>query len=399
MKYSFSFILLFAVFVLHGAKTADSLRQKALAGDLPAMIALGDEYFRGVNRPRNFSLAAFWYRKGALAGSQLGNYRLGACLEFGWGIEKNPRLAFEYYKKALSLEAAQLRVAELFLKGLPAAEELPGVKADKEKAVNILRQLCKKNYYPAFMRLAEILYEDKTTRKSCAGEIYQLVLRSANTQNQPPQVLIFQAKLLQEGIGVKQNAVYARALLEIAARSGNPEAEFLFADALEFGRGTPANQKKAFEFYSRSAKSSFPAALVRMGDFCLEGTFLPHDPQKAVKYFQKAAEKKYAPALRKLGWCSENGIGVKKDPAQAFNFYEQSANSGDPLGTYHAGRCFLDGIGVNADPAGAFYYFKRSAAQGCREGMLALAECYRTGRGCTPDLSLSQRLQQEAEKL
>ncbi len=399
MKTSLFLILFFAVLGLCGAKTADSLRQKAAAGEIPSMVALGDEYFRGVNRPRNFTLASFWYRKAALAGSHLGNYRFAVCLEFGWGLKKNPRLAFEHYQKALSIESARLRMAEMLLKGIPAAGELAEVSADREKALLMLRQLCKQNYYPAFMLLARVLYENSETKKRCGDEIYQLVLRSANTQHQVPEVLIFQAKLLQEGIGIKQDVVYARALLEIAARSGNSEAEFLFAQMLESGQGTPVNQKKAFEYCARSAKASFPAAQVRMGDYLLEGNFVPHDPQEAVTLFRKAAEKKYAPALRKLGWCSENGIGVKKDPGSAFEFYEQSAALGDPLGIYHAGRCLLKGIGVKADPTGAFYFFKRSAALGCREGMLSLAECYRTGLGCIADIPLSQRLKDEAEKL
>ena len=398
MKVSLYLLLLFAAFSLAGAAPEDPVRQKAAAGETGAMVALGDEFFRGVNRPRNLSLAAFWYRKAADAGDPLAQYRFGVCLEFGWGVTKSPRLAFEQYRSALSMGAAQLRLAEMFLKGVPSEGELPEIPADKNKAIEIMRSLCANNYFPSFIKLAEVLYQTPQWRKQSGDEIYRLVLKSLETENPSAAGLTFQAKLLQQGIGVKQDLVFARALLEIAANKKNAEAEFLFAEALEFGRGTPVNTSKAFKYYARAAKSAFPAALVRMGDYHLEGSFTPHDPAEAVRLFRQAAKKNYPPALRKLGWCSENGIGVPKDQSAAFNFYQRSANLGDAPGNYHTGRCFLDGIGVKADPAGAFYYFKRSAAGRCREGMVALAECLKTGRGCTKDEVLSRRVLEEAEK-
>lgn len=398
MKIPLYLLLLLTVSALTGALPQDPLRQKATAGDTGAMVALGDEFFRGVNRPRNLSLAAFWYRKGANSGNPLARYRFGVCLEFGWGIRKSPRLAFEQYRQVLSLGAAQLRLAEMFLKGVSPEGDLPEIAPDKNKAIEIMRSLCKNNYYPSFIRLAELLYNDPEMRQQHGNEIYQLVLRSLDTENPSVHGLTFQAKLLQEGIGVKKDLVFARALLEIAAKRKHAEAEFLFAEALEFGRGTPVNTARAFEYYSKAAKSAYPAALVRMGDYHLEGSFTPHDPAEAIKLFRQAADKKYPPALWKLGWCSENGIGVPKDPSAAFNSYQRSANLGDARGNYHTGRCFLEGIGVKADPAGAFYYFKRSAAGRCREGMKALAECLRTGRGCTKNENLSRRIFREAEK-
>ena len=395
----FLFFLIITLSALQGKEAPDLLRQKALNGDLDAMLLLGDEFFKGEKRPRNLSLAAFWYRKVAQSDLPLGRYRYAVCLEFGWGTAKAPRLAFEEYKKAGTLGAAQLRAAEMLLKGVPAGNGLDEVIPDRDKAVAIMRGLCRANYTPALMKLARTLYEFPKTRSAHKEEIYRLVLQSAALPSPAPGVLTFQAKLLQEGVGVKPDPVYARALLEIAARKNDPEAQYMFAELLEFGKNTAVDQEKAFHYYSQSAKQNFPAALVRMGDYHLEGKFLEHSPQKGYQYFQQAAQKRYPAALCKLGWCHENGIGTAKDLRRAFSFYEQSADLGDPMGNYHAGRCFLEGIGVAADPAGAFFFFRRSAALDCKEGMLALAECLRTGRGCTPDEALSRELKEKASKL
>ena len=368
-----------------GKETADFLREKALKGDSYAIVALGDEFFRGEKRPRNHALALYWYRKAAEKNLPLGLYRYGVCLEFGWGTEKNPRLAFEKYCAAGKYAAAQLRAAEMLLQGVPGTETLPAVAKDPLKGVLIMRTLCKANYYPALMKLAGILYNIPRWRKAHGREIYNLVLRASNADPVPPEVQVFQAKLLQEGVGVERDEVFARALLELAANKGNREAEFLFARCLENGQGCPVNEKKAFEYYSKSAQKHFPAALLRMGDYHLAGSFVPQDPGEGVKLFKQAVGQNHPPALRKMGWCCENGIGVPKDAKQAFHFYERSAQLKDPEGNYQTGRCFLEGIGVQADPAGAVYFFRRGALLGNRSAMLALAECLRTGRGCSPD--------------
>lgn len=362
------------------------------------MVALGDEFFKGNSRPRNLELAAFWYRKAALQNLPLARYRYGVCLEFGWGVHRDLQSAFEQYSKASTLGIARLRMAEMIISGVPGSKKRPSLPPDRNKGLEIMRSLCREHYYPALMKLARVLYADPRSKKECAKEIYDLVLRSSNASPVPPEVNVFRARLLQEGVGTAPDPVLARALLELAAKEKNAEAEFMFAEALEFGRGTRINKTKAFEFYSRSARSRFPAAQVRMGDYHLEGTFLPHDPAESVRLYTEAAKNVHPPALRKLGWCSENGIGTPKDLRQAFNYYERSAELGDAEGIYHTGRCFRDGIGVKADPAGAVYFFRRSAALGHKEGTLALAECLRTGRGCTPDPELARRLLEAVSK-
>lgn len=399
MRFLALLFLFSAAFSLYAEKAADPLRRSAEKGDVYAMIRLGDEFSTGKNRPRNPDLAAFWYRKSALTGLPLGLYKYGVCHEFGWGVKKDPRKAFDYYEKAARIGAAKLRMAELLLTGVPENKELSAVSQDKPRALEIMRKLCREHYYPALLKLAKTLYNDLQWRKNHASEIYSLVLQSSNATPTPPEVMVFHAKLLQQGIGTKSDPVYARALLEIAARSGDPEAMFQFAQALETGIGTPVNQSKAFSYFQKAAELQHPGAVTRMGDFFLLGSFVPHAPEKAFEKFSAAAQKKYPPALRKLGWCYENGIGTAVDLNKAFSFYERSASLGDAEGTYHTGRCFLEGKGVKADPAGAVFFFRRSAALGNRDAMLAFAECLRTGRGCTRNESMAARIKAAAEKL
>ena len=401
MRYLLLLFPLFSGTFLLGAEEAgEALRRAAQAGDAHAMVRLGDAFFKGEGRPRNLELAAFWYRRAALEKKlPLGLYRYGVCREFGWGADRDLREACALYEQADRFGPARLRLAKLLLKGVPGNKWLPPLPPDKARAVAMLRALCKDHFYPALSELAKVLYEDPLFRKSHAEEIYSLILQASNAAQVPPDVLIFHARLLQEGVGARPDPVYARALLELAAKQNDPEGMFRFAEALESGRGTPIRPERAFAFYRKAAGKKHPGALTRMGDYLLEGKFVPQDPAAAREHFRQAAEKEYPPALWKLGWCFENGIGGAKDPREAFNFYERSAHLGDPRGNFHAGRCFLSGIGVKADPTGAVFFFRRGAALGDREAMLALADCLESGRGCPRDPELARKARAAAERL
>ena len=247
MKFLYTLLFCFAALFLCGKEPQDSLREKALKGDLYAMVALGDEFAKGENRPRNPSLAAFWYRQAAVKKLPLGLYRYGVALEFGLGVPADRRLAFEQYLAAGKYAAAQLRIAEMLLAGIPGNKRFAAVPRDEVKAISIMRALCAANYYPALLKLASILYTNPQWRKKHGKEIYSLVLKSTNADPVPPESLNFQGRLLQEGIGVETDVVFARALFEISARQGNAEGAYRFALCLEQGQGTPVNAKKAFE--------------------------------------------------------------------------------------------------------------------------------------------------------
>ena len=110
------FPLLAALLVAAGAASAatDELRDKALADDVEAQLALADEYLFGRNRPVNPVLAAYWYRKAAARGAAAGEYNLGCCYEHGWGVEKCRHEALILYSRAAE-------------RGLPAAAEVPEI--------------------------------------------------------------------------------------------------------------------------------------------------------------------------------------------------------------------------------------------------------------------------------
>ena len=71
--------LLFFLGAYAAEEKADPLREKAQQGDVEAQLKLGDEFFFGRNRPRNPTVAAYWFRQAAEQGSAAGLYNLGVC--------------------------------------------------------------------------------------------------------------------------------------------------------------------------------------------------------------------------------------------------------------------------------------------------------------------------------
>ena len=98
-------LLLLFVFLSLWAKSIDDvLRSKALQGDKASCLALGNEYFFGVNRPVNLTLAVYWYRKAAVdPGVPEALFNLGICYLNGWGVKLSKQNAFVYLNKAAKL--------------------------------------------------------------------------------------------------------------------------------------------------------------------------------------------------------------------------------------------------------------------------------------------------------
>ncbi len=373
------------------ADARDPLRDAARAGDVGAQIWLADEFFFGRNgRPRNPTLAAFWFRRAAEEGSPTGAYNLAVCLEHGWGVERDLIDAFRFYSQAAAEEPeARLRRALLLYHGIPDATEeasgakRPGIPADREGALRELGELHESGHIGAGRELAVLIYHDPELLKARERELRPL-LEAAVAAGDPGAMTLF-GEFWRRGVGGPGDAVQARVWWERAAAAGDPEAMMSLAEALEFGQGGASDPARAYELVRTAAAAGFPAAQVRLGDYFLEGDFVNHDPAAAVKCFQDALAADYFPAATRLGDCRLRGIGGEADPRAAAEYYGRAARGGDPDGEYKFGRCYLEGTGMNADPAGAVYWFRRAAAHGQIEAMRELGVCLISGKGVPRD--------------
>ncbi len=371
---------------IHAKEIADPLRDAARNGDISAQMRLADEFFFGKNgRPRNLTLALFWFRKAADAGDSAGAYNLAVALEHGWGCPVDRLEAFRYYSRAAeAVPEARLRRALLLWQGIPDETEesglkRPGLPSDRETAVKELKFLYDAGMTGAGFELAKRIFNDPEDVKKRAGEVRPL-LEAGAAENHPESMRLL-AECYRRGIGGAADARLARVWWEKAAEQNDPAAMTALAGALEFGQGGAPDTERAFTLVKAAAEQRFPAAMVRLGEYYLEGDFVAHDPAAALEYFKKALDAGYARAATRLGDCYLRGIGVKADPRSAAEYYGRAARGGDPDGQYKFGRCYLEGTGVTPDPAGAVYWFRHAVGRGQVEAMRELGICLLTGKG------------------
>ena len=148
----------------------DPLRDRALAGEVAAQLQLANEFFFGRNRPRNPTLAAYWFRRAAELGSPEGTYNFAVCLERGWGVPQSENQAFSFYTKAAEAgrPEARMRRARLLYSGVKEEKgetgTRPAIPAEPEKALEELRKLCGENFAPAKFELARLLLFEQLFR-------------------------------------------------------------------------------------------------------------------------------------------------------------------------------------------------------------------------------------------
>ena len=70
------------------------------AGDLPAMVLIGERYRDGRGVKRDDAQAATWWRRAAERGDSAAQYRLGMAYLKGKGVPKSDEVALEWLRKA-----------------------------------------------------------------------------------------------------------------------------------------------------------------------------------------------------------------------------------------------------------------------------------------------------------
>jgi len=138
-------------------------------------------------------------------------------------------------------------------------EGLEGVKKDYKKGFHYLMRASKSGYARAQYNLAASykLGEGTTQSREEALHWYALAAAQGHAKAQLQAALIYQ-----------ENGFYSKAqgLLNLAARQGLVDAQFILAGMFQIGKGTPQNYRSAYIWYSiAAANGDSDAARLRDG--------------------------------------------------------------------------------------------------------------------------------------
>jgi TPR repeat protein len=348
---------------------------------------LTDKEYAGYNPKMGIKLL----RKSAKQHFALAQTMLGIYYYEGFDniIKQNTQDARQWFHKAAKRgdSVAQYYLGELFYEG-------NGVAANHKKAVEYYQQSSNACYVPAMQKLAHCFISGIGTQKN-EDEGYMLLSALALWKDEE-----------------------ALTLLQSAAASGNPAAEFgmsvyywnkndvdisidwleksadkrnanaLYAMAIRYeGEG---DNEQSLRYFRLAAEQNNAEAQYRLG-LLLEDLSDRKAPgnEEAFQWMQAAAEQKHPAANYCLGNFYRDGTWVDVDVQKAVECYTAAAEKGNSDAIDRLGECFLYGVGVAADQSMAFLHFQRAAEVGNPKGQCHLGLCYLQGIGCHQNTDLA----------
>ena len=192
----------------------------------------------------------------------------------------------------------------------------------------------------------------------------------------------------------------ALAVIEPAARAGDPLAQAVLGTAYDTGQGKPLSPQLAREWLRRAADQDYAPAAFALGMFWLEGRkeFEP-DPEQAATWFGKAMALGHAEAFHMRARMMLDGLGGPGNPAAAAAFALTALELGSPDAGMLLAEMYLSGEGVPIDEERARATYARAGQLGHAPALSRLAVMHELGQGGPVDLTAAFALYQEATRL
>lgn len=118
--------------------------------------------------------------------------------------------------------------------------------------------------------------------------------------------------------GLQPDPEAARPWFEQAARAGHAEAALELARLLSQGAGMAHDEQEASRWLLRAAHGGSPAAMFLLAGRYEQGQGLGADAAAARRWLEQAADRHYPPAIQAYAQALEEGrLGLARDPVQA----------------------------------------------------------------------------------
>lgn len=314
------------------------LKSCAERGDKRCQNLLGLWYVKGVGTEKNYRLAFEWFKKAVEQDYASAFYNIGDLYLIGLGVEVDNQRAFHYYKEGAERKHAgcQRRLGTCYLKGI-------GVDVDKELAFSLFKESSLQGYAPA---------------------MFALYLCYLN------------------GWGTEKDDNAAINYLKKAVKGKHAKSSYILGNYYEEGKIVDKNEQKSLKLYTGSAKIGYAPAQEKLGDVYRQGLLgSDESPKKSFNWYLKAAEQGRSSAQFYVGYYYASGYGIKKDLKLAFEWYTKAAKHNNAAALNNLAICFEYGKGTDVDLTKAAYYYEESAKLGNVTAQKNIATCYKYGTG------------------
>lgn len=202
------------------------------------------------------------------------------------------------------------------------------------------------------------------------------------------------------GIGIEENEIEARRLLEELVENGDAPSMYWMARLYQEGLGgCEANGEKAIEWCKRAIEKKIRGAYSIWGDCYADGEGgIKQDYKKAVKIYRKGTLHGGDSSVYRLARCYYFGQGVTKNKNKALRLFKLAASWGNVQAMAVVGQMCYDGDGIVRDYPSAIKYLTKAADRGETAAMRDLVVVYRDGVGVKKNTDEALRWLHKAEE-
>lgn len=362
-----------------------------------ARIKTTNECFQGF-QDKNYEVALTACQKAADNGKLEAVNLLGAMYENGWGTQKDPVKAADYYKSAANagLPDAMVNLGTMYEKGI-------GVEADLIEAQFYYGKAARAGNEQAATNIANLYLRGKTTdlpesevmgylqkasdagNGDAASRLATLLIKNGDyeaaavqlekaSDKADPKATYDLANLYKEGKIKSTDPGIAERLLKTAADRNYVPAMADYGIMLALNKPV-----EAIPYLEEAAKNGRPECVEELAFIYLDGRGVQQQTEKGLQLLKASAEKKDANATRLLGNIYYDGEYVEKDLKKAFNMYKTAAGLADASAQNSYAEMLLKGEGIDSPDVGyAIKWFEAAAEKGNIDALKNLGEIYYT---------------------
>jgi len=352
-----------------------SWMRKAALQDLPgALNALGYCYMNGIGVTQDFKEGIQLYRSAAEHGSMVAMANLALEYSKGLALHRDPKLSFEWEKKAADAGYAnsQYVVGRDFLLSTNVVETNVSV------ALDWLNRAAQQEY-PQAQALLGTLYSDgiMVTNDPDLGREW---LEKADAKQHPEAFIDSAIVKLAARLSLAEMQ-QAKQYLENAAQAGSSESVYLYAELLLGYHGLPIELDQARRWLQKAAEFDYHDAQYNFAIMCLNGMGGERDPASAFLWLQRAVKSGHAMSMYELGMMYANGLGTDTNLFEAFKLFKAAAAFNIAPAQYETGKAYCLGLGVDKDSSEGLNLCKLAAKANWPPAKTFIGDMFRAG-GC-----------------
>jgi len=193
------------------------------------------------------------------------------------------------------------------------------------------------------------------------------------------------AILYEHGLGTTQDDNQSVHWLEIAAKSGIPEAQHDLGIKYFTGRGVSQDNVKAFNLWKAAAETGLGSAQAKLAYLYTQGIGAKRDYKEALRWYRQAIKQNNGEAMYNMSLLYQNGTGVRQDKHQFHHWLRQAATYDYPRAQYDLGLMLVHGMDIERSVSEGKKWLTRSAHNGLADAQYYLGTLYLNGHILAPD--------------